>query len=116
MWYYLVKLAVSAGLIVAVSEVAKRSATLGALTASLPLVSLLALVWLYLDTHDTAKVAELSRGVFWLVLPSLALFLALPALLYAGWGFGAALLAASVGTVALYLAELWLLPRLGIKL
>ncbi len=81
MTYYLVKVVVSAVLIVAISEIAKRSAFLAGLVASLPIVSLLAFVWLYLDTRSIDKVAALSTSVFWLVLPSLSLFIALPLLL-----------------------------------
>jgi hypothetical protein len=116
MTYYLLKLALSAGLIVLVSEVSKRSTTVGAFLASLPLVSLLAMIWLHVETGDDAKVADLAGSVFWLVLPSLALFLMLPPLLRAGWNFWAGLAAASAATVVLYLAELWVLPRLGVQL
>ncbi len=81
MTQYVVKVLITAALIVAVSEVSKRSTFLGGLLASLPLVSFLALLWLYLDTKDTAKVAALSTSIFWMVLPSLVFFLALPALM-----------------------------------
>ncbi|HJZ91971.1 MAG TPA: DUF3147 family protein [Gemmataceae bacterium] len=116
MTYYLLKLALSAGLIVLVSEVSKRSTTFGALLASLPFVSLLAMIWLHVETGDDGKVADLAGSVFWLVLPSLALFLILPPLLRAGWNFWAALGVSSAATVVLYLAELWVLPRLGVQL
>lgn len=79
--YYLVKLVISAALIVGVSEVSKRSSLFGGLLASLPLVSFLGMIWLYVDTRDVEKVSALSRDVFWLVLPSLALFALLPWLL-----------------------------------
>ena len=87
MMQYVVKVAISAVLIVLVSEFSKRSSLVGALLASLPIVSVLAIVWLYIDTRDTAQVASLSRGIFWLVLPSLVLFLVLPAMLERGHGF-----------------------------
>lgn len=74
MTQYVVKVLITAALIVAVSEVSKRSTFLGGLLASLPLVSFLALLWLYLDTKDTAKVAALSTSIFWMVLPSLVFF------------------------------------------
>ncbi len=116
MMYYLIKLIVSAVLIVVVSELSKRFTTLGALLASLPLVSVLAMIWLHVETGDNVKVADLAGGIFWLVLPSLALFVILPAMLRSGWGFWASLGIASAVTVLLYLAELWLLPRFGVKL
>src|SRR5215208_5808621 len=77
MTQYLLKIVVSAVIIVAVSEMSKRSTTLGALLASLPLVSVLGMVWLHVETGDDGRVADLAADVFWLVLPSLALFLIL---------------------------------------
>ena len=102
MFYYTIKILLSSLIIVAVSEIAKRSSMLGALLASLPLTSLLAFVWLYLDTGDAQKVASLSSDIFWLVLPSLPLFLLLPWLLRMGWGFWLALGAAALATAACY--------------
>jgi hypothetical protein len=116
MTYYLVKLVISAGIIVAVSEIAKVNAGLGALIKSLPLVSVLAMIWLYVDTHDTAKIAALSTGTFWLVLPTLPMFLVLPALLKAGWTFYPAL-ALSIGAMFLcYLLAVPLLARFGVTI
>lgn len=70
-----------------VSEVSKRSTMLGGLLASLPLASYLAMIWLWIDTRHTAKIAALSTSIFWLVLPSLVLFLLLPVLLKAKMSF-----------------------------
>ncbi|MBN2870061.1 MAG: DUF3147 family protein, partial [Campylobacterales bacterium] len=69
MGYYLAKIAITTVLIVLISEIAKRSSFWAAVLASLPLVSVLAMIWLYVDTKDVAKVSALSTGVFWLVLP-----------------------------------------------
>jgi len=85
--YYLVKIAITTILIVAISEIAKRSTFVGAILASVPLISVLAMIWLYIDTKDATKVSSLSIGVFWLVIPSLALFLTLPLLLKQGLNF-----------------------------
>jgi F0F1-type ATP synthase assembly protein I len=111
--YLLIKFTLSAALVVAISEIARRSALIGALIASLPLVSLLAMIWLYHETGDTTRIASLSTGIFWLVLPSLVLFLLLPALLRAHWPFYPALGAACLGTAAAYGAMLWTLRLLG---
>jgi hypothetical protein len=116
MTYTIVKFAISAALIVAVSEISKRSSLIGGLFASLPLVSLLAMIWLYHDTRDTQKVAALSSSIFWLVLPSLALFIALPALLKRGVNFYPALVMSTVGMLSCYGAMLFTLSKFGIKL
>jgi hypothetical protein len=102
MLYYTIKIFLSAIVLVAVSEIAKRSSLLGALLASLPLTSLLAFVWLYLDTGDVQKVGNLSSDIFWLVLPSLPLFLVLPLLLKMGWGFWLSLGVAVLVTTICY--------------
>ena len=114
MWQYLIKVAVTAVVVVAVAEIAKRSPVWAALLASLPLTSLLAFVWVYLDTGETEGVATLSHSILWLVLPSLVLFISLPLLLRAGWGFWVSLTSSCVATAAAYLAMVWLLGRLGI--
>lgn len=114
MGYYAVKVIVSALLIAAISEIAKRHSTLAALLAALPITSILAFVWMYFETGSIEQVGALSRQIFWLVIPSLALFLSLPALLFRGWGFWPALLVACALTSGAYLLMLPLLRRFGI--
>lgn len=116
MLYLVVKALVSGILIAVASEVARRWPGWGALIVSLPLVSLLTFVWLYVDTRDGGRIAELSQSAFWFFLPSMPLFLVLPALLRSGVGFWLALLVACAMTVALYWGMALLAPRLGIRL
>ncbi len=98
---------------VAISELAKRSTVLGAVLASLPLTSLLAIVWLYGETRDTARVADLASSILWLVLPSLVFFLVLPVLLRRGLAFAPSLAAATALTAVSYCLMLVLLRRFG---
>jgi len=116
MLYLVIKTLVSALIIVAVSELSRRSTLLGGLLASLPLTSLLAFIWLYRDTHDTAKIAGLSTSIFWLVLPSLVLFLVLPALLRRGFQFPSALALATTAMLAAYGAMTAVLRALHVKI
>jgi hypothetical protein len=116
MWQFAVKVALTATVIVAISEVARRSSFWAALLASLPLTSLLAFVWIYLSTGNAHNIAALSQGIFWLVLASLPLFLILPVLLRAGWSFWASLGLACAITAAAYFALVWVLTHLGIKI
>lgn len=116
MWQYLFRVAVTSVIVVAVAEIAKRNTLWAALVASLPLTSLLAFVWLYADTGDSERIAFLSQSIFWLVLPSLALFLVLPFLLRLGWGFWISLSVACLVTAAFYLAMTWMLARVGIRI
>ncbi|OGI44551.1 MAG: hypothetical protein A2637_05130 [Candidatus Muproteobacteria bacterium RIFCSPHIGHO2_01_FULL_65_16] len=116
MGYYVLKVAVSAVLIVAIAEAAKRSSFVGGLIASLPIVSILAFAWLYLDTRSLDRVAALSQSIFWLVLPSLALFLALPWLLRKTGNFYLSLGLAIAAMLACYLAMVAALRQLKIEL
>lgn len=116
MLYYALKLIISASLIVAISEIAKRSTGFAALLASLPLTSLLAFVWLHLEATPTERIAELSDQIFWLVLPSLLLFILLPLLLRQGLSFWSSLGWSVAATAAGYLALLAVLRRMGVVL
>ena len=102
-WFQLaVRLLLSGGLIVAASEIAKKNDVFGALIASVPLLSILAMIWLYNDTGDTEQIASFSKNIVWLVIPSLVLFLALPMLLHRGIDFWPALTASVVLTLLAY--------------
>jgi hypothetical protein len=116
MGYYALKIGLSALTLVVIAEVAKRSSFWAAALASLPLTSLLAFVWLYLDTGDVQKVATLSTGIFWLVLPSLLLFVLLPLLLRSGWGFWLSLAVSSAATALAYVGMIKLLGLFGVRL
>jgi hypothetical protein len=114
---YLILKALLSGLIVAAaSEVARRWPGTGALIVSLPLVSLLTFLWLWRDTGDQGRIADLSQSTFWYFLPSMPMFLAFPALIRAGFGFWPSILLACALTVLLYLAMIGIGPRLGLKL
>jgi len=106
MTYFLVKVGLTALIVAAVSELARRQPAAGALLASLPLVSILGVIWLWRDTHDVKLVASHLEATFWFVLPSLPAFLVVPALLRSGWTFWAALLAGMALTLAFYLSGL----------
>ena len=116
MGYLLLKALLSGIIIAIVSEIARRSPGIGALVASLPLISVLGMMWLWRDTHDAANMAEHAEATFWFVLPSLPMFLLIPMLLRHGWNFWIALAAGCLLTVLLYLAMTWLGPRIGLRL
>ena len=116
MLYYALRVIISALLIVAISEIAKRSTGFAALVASLPLTSLLAFVWLHMDASPLEQIAELSSQIFWLVLPSLLLFLLLPLLLKHGLSFWVSLGLSMAATAGCYIALLPLLRRMGVNL
>ena len=116
MLYLLIKAALSGVVIAVASEVARRWPGWGALIVSLPLVSILAMLWLWRDTHDPMRLAAHSEATFWFVLPSLPMFLLVPLMLRQGASFWTALLAGSILTVVLYLGMVQLAPKFGLKL
>jgi len=116
MLYYILKFFVSALIIVLVSEVAKRSSGFAALIASLPLTSLLAIIWLHIDGLESTQIAGVSGQIFWLVLPSLVFFLVLPLLLKHGLGFWLSLGLSATTTITCYFVLLPLLRRFGVQL
>lgn len=115
MLYYAVKILISAGIIAAVSEIFKRSSFIGSIFASMPLVSILAFIWLYQETKSKEQVSELSMGIFWLVIPSLTLFILLPYLLKK-MDFYPSLIISLIATAACYFAMVFILGKFGIKI
>lgn len=116
MTYLLLKAVLSGILVVIVSEIARRSPGIGALIASLPLISVLAVIWLWRDTGDVERIASHLHSTFWYVLPSLPMFLVMPMLLRSGMPFWPSLAYSCALTIALYLGMAWLLPKFGITL
>ena len=104
-----IKVLLTSVLVISASEAAKRNMIVGAVLASLPLTSLLAMVWLYADTRDPEKVAALANGIFWLILPSLTLLLVLPILLRKGVPFFPSIAISIALTAASYFAMLAIL-------
>lgn len=116
MTYCITKIVVTTALIVLISEISRRSTLVGAVLVSVPIVSVLAMIWLYTDTRDAAQIIALSRSIFWLVLPSLVLFLLLPALLERGHGFALSLAASIAPTIAAYFVTITVARYVGARL
>jgi hypothetical protein len=116
MTYYLLKLFFSAGVIVAVTEIAKRNNAAASIIHSLPMTSLLAFVWLYAETKDSALIGRHAFGTFWFVIPTLPMFLIMPWLIKKMGGFWPALSAGVALTIALYFLTMALLKKAGVEL
>ncbi len=112
----LIKAAISGVIVALVSEIARRNPGVGGLLASLPLISVLGMIWLWRDTHDPVRMAAHAEATFWFVLPSLPMFLAIPMLLRQGMPFWTALLIGCVITIGLYAVVMLAGPRLGLRL
>jgi hypothetical protein len=111
MLYYIVKLFASAFVILLVSEIAKRSSLVGALVASLPLTSFIAISWIYFETKNTVVIADLTRSIFWLILPSMSFFIIFPILLRKGVNFFLAMSGSTVVMVLIYLGMIAILKK-----
>ncbi|HMH64478.1 MAG TPA: DUF3147 family protein [Rhizomicrobium sp.] len=116
MLYLLMKALLSGLIVMTVSEIARRSPAFGALVASLPLVSLLAIIWLWRDTRDVRRIADHAEATFWYVIPSLPMFLIFPWMLRSGIAFWPAIICACLITVLLYGLTVLVTARFGIRL
>ena len=116
MLYLLIKAGISGLIVAIVSEVAKRYPGFGALIASLPLVSVLGMIWLWRDKPDVPNMAVHVQATFWFVLPSLPMFLLMPWLLRSGVSFWVTVAIGCVLTIVLYLLMTWAGPKFGLRL
>ena len=116
MWGLVAKALLSGVLIAAISELGKRLPTFAALVASLPLVSILGMILLWQARPDAENMAVHAQATFWYVLPSLPMFLLIPAMLRSGANFWLALAAGCALTVGLYLLMMHFGPKFGLRL
>ena len=107
----IVKILTSSFIILLVSEASKKSTLLSSLLISLPIISILSFVWIYIETKDVVKIAEMSYSVFWLVIPSLAFFLVLPFMLNKGFSFIISISVACALTSILYIASIMIIKH-----
>ncbi|MFT5660699.1 MAG: hypothetical protein ACI9TV_001341 [Sulfurimonas sp.] len=115
MAYYITKLIITALLIVLISEIAKRSSLLGAMLAAIPLVSILAMTWMYIDTNSSTKAVEFSNNIVWLIVPSMTLFITFPILIKKGLGFYLSMGISIAMTILAYYSVIFLLEKLGMR-
>ncbi|MCP9221499.1 DUF3147 family protein [Erythrobacter sp. LQ02-29] len=116
MWSFIAKAALAGVMIAAIAEIGRRLPATAAIVASLPLVSVLGMIFLWHARPDAENMAVHAQATFWYVLPSLPMFLLIPVLLRSGTNFWIALLAGCALTVVLYLGMSAIGPRLGLKL
>jgi hypothetical protein len=116
MLFLVVKYALTAGVVVAVSEVAKRSDRWGAILAALPLVTVIAIVWMGVEGVAREKIIGHAWYTFWFVLPTLPMFLLMPWLMTRGWSVGWALLAGAALTAFCFVATAYAVRPFGIEL
>jgi len=113
----LVKAVISGMLVAAIAEISRRNSSIASLLAALPIVSVLAILWMYHDTHDLNQIATFSMGVFWYVLPSLIFFVLLPVLLRAAHlPFYVALLLSAAATILGFFVMKAIVARFGVQL
>ncbi len=116
MKYIFLKLIISSVIITIVSEISKKSSFIGRILASIPLISVLSIIWLYIDSKNIEKIKNTSTTIFWMVIPSLVLFLSIPILINIGFNFWYSLLIAIILTIAFYLLTTFILSNYGIEL
>lgn len=110
------KYAITAFVIVVVSEVAKRSDKLGALISSLPFVTIMVMIWLYIEKQGSRKIGNHAYYTFWYVLPTLPMFLIMPWLMSKGMNFWISLAICAVVTIACFAVTALVAKRFGVNL
>lgn len=115
-WFWLVKLLVSAVVIVLVTEIQKWNDKLSALLIALPLTSLIAIVWMRVEGQESGRIANHAEATFWFVLPTLPMFLVFPWMLRRGWNVPLALLLNCLMTAALFWVLVMVMRRFGMRL
>ena len=111
----IIKILISSGIILLVSEIAKKDNLFGSLIASIPLVSVLSMIWLYVDTNDINKVKALANGILWMIVPSMSLFIVLPILINYGIQFYLSLTISILVTMVCYLLTISLMNYFGFE-
>ena len=116
MLWYVIKITITAVIIVIISEISKRLPLLGSLIASLPLISVLGMIWIFSETKDVQKIITHAEGTFWYVIPSLPMFLIMPWMLKKGISFYLSLVSGILITILLYFLMTKVLARFGMNL
>lgn len=115
----ILKYFMTAAVVVVVSEIAKRSDKFGALIAALPMVTVLAMTWMFFEfkgEEQTDKIANHAYYTFWYVIPTMPMFLLMPWMLRRGINYGWTLLAGCVLTAVLFVITAWVMKRFGVEL
>lgn len=115
----LLKYLITAGIVVLISEVARRSDKLGALIGALPMVTILAMTWMFFELkgqQQTEKIANHAWYTFWYVIPTMPMFLLMPWMLRKGLHYGWCLLASCLLTASLFVLTTWIMKRFGVEL
>ena len=116
MSYIIFKGIISGILIIIISEVSKKFPGFGGLIASLPLISVMAMTWIWLETGNSEKIINHSLSTFWFVIPSLPMFILIPFIIQKNYSFWTSLIIGCLITMILYLISLWIFLKLEIKL
>ena len=114
MLYTITKIIITAIIVVIISEVSKKAPMVGGVIASLPVISIFAMIWLYVDSQKIEPISTLSISTFWMVLPSLSLFISLPLLLKSNLNFFLSLFLSCLVMAAFYLLMYIALKHFGI--
>ncbi|HTL70724.1 MAG TPA: DUF3147 family protein [Candidatus Eisenbacteria bacterium] len=110
------KYAVTSFVIVLVSEAAKRSDRLGALISSLPFVTIMVMIWLYVEKQGNQKIGNHAYYTFWYVIPTLPMFLVMPWLMAKGVNFWVSLAICALVTIVCFVVTATVARRFGVHL
>lgn len=113
---FIIRAALSGIIVAIIALVSRRYPGLGGLIASLPLISVLGMVWLWHDTGDREAVATYLSSALWYFLPTIPMFIFMPMMLRHGVSFWATLAVGIFITMLLYALMNRALSAYGITL
>lgn len=116
MLYYVLKVLITAILVLLISEIAKKSTFLAGIVASIPITSFLAFIWTYYETNNLEKISDLSISILYMILPSLIFLIILPLVIKITNSFTISLILASLTTIFSYWIYIIVLNKLNIHL
>ncbi len=116
MIFYILKIILTSIIILLISEFSKKSNLIATIFAAIPTISVLSFIWIYIEQKNINKISTLSTSIFWMVIPSLPLFLFFPYLLKKGINFYLSLIISCGITVIIYIIYATILKKFGIKI
>ena len=108
------KIGLTALIIFAVVQVSERSTLLAAVLASIPIVSVLAMMWMNHEGQSTEEISLFAKEIVWLLIPSLLMFIVMPLLIDRGWEFYPALGAGLATTIIGYFVMIQIMEKYGL--
>ncbi|MEE2746884.1 MAG: DUF3147 family protein [Candidatus Thermoplasmatota archaeon] len=108
------KIVLTALIIFGVVQVSEQNKLMAAVLASIPIVSVLAMIWMNHEGQSSEEIVVFAKNIVWLIIPSLLLFIVMPVLMERGWEFYPALGAGLASTLIGYFLMTQVMEKYGL--